>query len=316
MSKPTATSTATAAISSAPAIALRQLSKSVGGRPLVSGLELTVRPGALLGFLGPNGAGKTTTLRLIAGFLRPTAGLVTVLGHDMHRTPAVYQARQQLGVVPDGAGLDPRQTGQQLLDQLARLQGQPAVDRAAACDALALAAADLGRPMGQLSRGTRQKINLVQGLQHRPAVVLLDEPTEALDPLTKQGFLELLRAAQSRGATVIFSSHVVSEVEAVCDEIALIRAGRLIVHESLTALRQQANYEVQLGLAGDAAAAYAQLAALPTVAALRLTSAGWAFEVAELTPLLALLITLPVADLSIAPPSLTALMLRSYGAEQ
>ncbi len=121
-----------------------------------------------MGFLGPNGAGKTTTLRLLLGFLRPSAGAVNILGYDMRHGQAARRARQALGFIPDVAGLDPAAPGARLLDELARLQGRPPVDRETVCRALELESLDLSRPIGSLSRGTRQKINIVQGMQHRP----------------------------------------------------------------------------------------------------------------------------------------------------
>jgi ABC-2 type transport system ATP-binding protein len=160
------------------AIELRQLSKQYGDLTAVSDLNLTVAPGEVLGFLGPNGAGKTTTIRLMTGFLRPSGGTVALLGHDMAAPEGSLAARRRLGYVPDVAGLDATATGRWLLDDLARLQGQPPVDRDAIIDALELSRRDLRRPMGRLSRGTRQKINIVQGLQHRPDLLILDEPTE------------------------------------------------------------------------------------------------------------------------------------------
>ncbi len=213
---------------SPPAIDLQAVTKQYGNLTAVDRLSLTVEPGTVLGFLGPNGAGKTTTIRLLTGFLKPTSGAVFLLGHNMADASGSLAARRQLGYVPDVAGLDPTATGSWLLDDLARLQGSPPVDRAALIDALELGEHDLRRPMGRLSRGTRQKINIVQGLQHRPDLLILDEPTEGLDPIAKRALFEILEATRSRGATLFFSSHILSEVEELCDRVALIRRGRLV----------------------------------------------------------------------------------------
>ncbi|MBK8796827.1 MAG: ABC transporter ATP-binding protein [Anaerolineales bacterium] len=180
------------------AIALLNVTKCYGAFAAVSDLDLTVPAGEVLGFLGPNGAGKTTTIRLLLGFLRPSAGAVQLLGHDMADPAAALQARGRLGFVPDVAGLDLAATGLWLLDDLARLQRRPPIDRDRLVDALELRRQDLRRPMGRLSRGTRQKINIVQGMQHRPDLLILDEPTEGLDPLAKRALFGLLRELHGR----------------------------------------------------------------------------------------------------------------------
>jgi ABC-2 type transport system ATP-binding protein len=295
------------------AITLHDIHKRYGHSIAVRDLHLTVVPGEVLGFLGPNGAGKTTTIRLLMGFLRPTQGTVRLLGYDMADPAQAKQAHQRLGFVPDVAGLDPAATGERLLDDLAALQGQPPVDRAVLLETLELRPADLRRPLGRLSRGTRQKINLVQGLQHRPDLLVLDEPTEALDPLAKRALFALLQAAKARGATLFFSSHVLSEVEELCDRVALIRAGRLVAVEQMAALRTQLARRVTLTVAANAQEIGTQLAALPTVTDLVGEGPLWRFGIAELSPLLTLLARLPVTDLLIEPPSLEQLFLGYYG---
>jgi ABC-2 type transport system ATP-binding protein len=173
-------------IYSVPAIALHNVSKRYGEHLAVAELQLEVARGEVLGFLGPNGAGKTTTIRILTGFVHPSSGTVRLLGCDMAQPNEAIQARRNLGYVPDVAGLESTATGAWLLDELAALQGGPPVDRQQLVELFDLHPADLQRPMGRLSRGTRQKINIIQGLQHRPNVLVLDEPTEGLDPLTKR----------------------------------------------------------------------------------------------------------------------------------
>lgn len=299
------------AISSA--ITLQHVTKRYGRRLVVDDLNLAVERGEVLGFLGPNGAGKTTTIRLLTGFLRPTSGAIHVLGHPMAHAARSLQARQELGYVPDVAGLDPSATGTRLLNELARLQRRPPLDRDHVCNALDLDPYDLQRPIGALSRGTRQKINLVQGLQHRPTLIILDEPTEGLDPLGKRALFDLLHAARDRGATILFSSHVLSEVEELCDRVALIRGGRLIAVDRITNLQRQLHRRVTLVLAPPADANLAaQLAALPTVGDLQQHNNRWHFTVTDLTPLLQLLPALPVQDIAIEPPSLADIFLHLY----
>ncbi|MBV9791882.1 MAG: ABC transporter ATP-binding protein, partial [Chloroflexi bacterium] len=262
---------------------------------------------------GPNGAGKTTTIRLLTGFLRPSAGTIRLAGFDMSRPDEALRARAELGFVPDVAGLDPATTGARLLDELARLQRRPPLDREVVREALDLAPQDLRRPIGALSRGTRQKINLIQGLQHQPSVLILDEPTEGLDPLGKRALFMLLQAARQRGATIFFSSHVLSEVEELCDRVALIRGGRLIAVDRIAGLRRNMRRQVTLHVEDQSIEAL--LAALPSVADLRYAEERWHFSVAELQPLLQLLATLPVRDVTIEPPSLADVFLQHYRPE-
>lgn len=298
------------------AIELHNLSKQYGGFTAVSELNLTVQAGEMIGFLGPNGAGKTTTIRLLTGFLKPTQGGVRLLGQDMAVAEAARAARRRLGYVPDVAGLDPAATGEGLLRELAQLQGCDAVDQEALLAALELRPSDLKRPMGRLSRGTRQKINIVQGLQHRPDLLVLDEPTEGLDPLTKRALFTLLQGARARGATIFFSSHILSEVEALCDRVALIRHGRLVTVERISTLQNQLHRRVTLHLTTHGRVADTeirrQLQALPTLTQLAQTADGWQFHTADLPSLLNLLAQWPVEDLTIAPPSLEDIFLQFY----
>ncbi len=297
-----------------PAIQLTNVFKRYGAYEAVADLNLSVAAGEIIGFLGPNGAGKTTTIRLLLGFLRPSAGSVQLLGQDMAVPQAARQARGSLGFVPDVAGLDPAASGLWLLDELARLQGRPPVDRQQLIDRLELRAQDLKRPMGRLSRGTRQKINIVQGLQHRPHLVILDEPTEGLDPLAKRALFDLLGMAHRRGATIFFSSHVLAEVEELCDRVALIRSGRLVTVARIDDLRAHLQRRVTVQIAGDQAAAR-QLAELPAVSGLAQRDGRWQFLTGDPLAALRLLATLPVTDVAIEPPSLEDVFLQYYRPE-
>jgi ABC-2 type transport system ATP-binding protein len=298
-----------------PAIQLVGVSKHYGAYAAVRNVTLTVPAGEVLGFLGPNGAGKTTTIRLLLGFLRPDAGKVSLLGHDMAIPQAALQARRELGFVPDVAGLDPTATGLWLLDDLARLQRRPPVDRPQLLDALELRPEDLRRPVGRLSRGTRQKINIVQSLQHRPDLIVLDEPTEGLDPLVKRALFDLLHAARVRGATIFFSSHVLGEVQELCDRVALIRGGKLVAVDRVDDLRAHLQRRVTVQIAGDRQAAEQELAALPAVSGLTYREGRWQFLTGDPVAALRLLGALPVTDIAIEPPSLEDVFLQYYRRE-
>jgi ABC-2 type transport system ATP-binding protein len=234
-----------------PAIEIRDLHKRYGTRAAVDGIDLDVEPGSVHGFLGPNGAGKTTTMRVLMGLLRADAGTARLLGADPWRDGLAVRAR--VGYLPSAPGLYGRMTGRRLLDHFSRLDGRPPVLRDHACAALALSADDLARPVRSYSRGMRQKVGVVQALQHDPELVVMDEPTEGLDPLVQDGFFSLLDGRRAAGRTVLFSSHVLSEVEALCDRVSIIRSGRIVGDGTIAALRGARPRRVTITLA-DAAA--------------------------------------------------------------
>ncbi|MEV0414288.1 ABC transporter ATP-binding protein [Streptomyces sp. NPDC050448] len=226
------------------AIELSGLTKRYGTVVGVEELSLGVRVGEVFGFLGPNGAGKTTTLRCLTGLLRPTAGRVRVLGMD----PIADHGRvaPELGYLPGELRLYPELTGKQTLDLLSALQGVPAPRRAELCERLGLSTEILGRAVGGYSRGMKQKLGLVQALQHDPRLVVLDEPTEGLDPLVQETFFELMGEASAGGRTVLLSSHVLPEVQRACGRVAIVRDGRLVTVESVAALREARARKIRL----------------------------------------------------------------------
>lgn len=226
------------------AIELNRLTKRYGSVVGVEELTLDVRAGEVFGFLGPNGAGKTTTLRCLTGLLRPTAGRARVLGLDPiadHRRVAA-----EIGYLPGELRLYPELTGEQTLDLLSALQGVPSRSRRELCERLGLTPAVLRRPVGGYSRGMKQKIGLVQALQHDPRLVVLDEPTEGLDPLVQETFFELMEEAAADGRTVLLSSHVLPEVQRACGRVAIVREGRLVTVESVAALREARARKIRL----------------------------------------------------------------------
>ncbi|WP_055585621.1 ABC transporter ATP-binding protein [Peterkaempfera griseoplana] len=230
----------------APAIELRAFTKTYGRATGVDRLTVTVETGEVFGFLGPNGAGKTTTLRTLTGLLRPTSGQVRVLGLDPvadHRRLA-----PRLGYLPGELRLYPELTGSQTLGLLGDLQGVPTPRRAELCERLALSAADLARPVREYSRGMKQKIGLVQALQHDPELVVLDEPSEGLDPLVQETFFALLKETAAAGRTVLLSSHVLPEVQRACGRVAIVRSGRLVTVQTVAALREARARRVRLVL--------------------------------------------------------------------
>jgi ABC-2 type transport system ATP-binding protein len=211
-------------------ISAQGLTKHYGSIAALEDLSLDVAAGEIFGFLGPNGAGKSTTIRTLLGFLHPTRGTASVLGRDI--VADSVEIRRLTGYLPGGIALYDSLTGEQALDYLARLQGRSAYRRDELADRLQMARSDLRRRIRDYSRGMRQKIGVIQALQHDPELAILDEPTEGLDPLMQQAFYGILADLRAEGRTIFFSSHVLSEVERVCDRVAIIRHGRLMaVHE-------------------------------------------------------------------------------------
>ncbi|TDT97391.1 ABC-2 type transport system ATP-binding protein [Streptomyces sp. 846.5] len=229
------------------AIELRSLTKRYGAVTGIEDLDVTVERGEVFGFLGPNGAGKTTTIRCLVGLLRPSSGRIRVLGLDPiadHRRLA-----PALGYLPGELRLYPELTGHQTLRLLGDLQGVPTPRRDELCERLGLDAQDLARPVRDYSRGMKQKLGLVQALQHQPRLVVLDEPSEGLDPLVQETFFELLTETAAAGGTVLLSSHVLPEVQRACARVAIVRAGRMVTVQRVAALREARARRVRLTFA-------------------------------------------------------------------
>ena len=232
------------------AIAVEGLTKDYGAVRALDGVTLDVHPGEVFGFLGPNGAGKSTLIRLLLGYLHPTAGRGSVLGLDIVRESVAL--RRRVGYLPGGIALDDNLSGERHLDDLAALSGAAPVRRDALCAALELTDAVLRRPIRDYSRGMRQKVGIVQALQHDPEVAILDEPSEGLDPLMQRAFYGILDGLRAERRTVFLSSHVLSEVERVCDRVAIVRAGRLVLTGDVAALGAQRRRRVEVRYEGPA----------------------------------------------------------------
>jgi ABC-2 type transport system ATP-binding protein len=206
------------------------LTKHYGSVAALNDVTLEVRQGEIFGFLGPNGAGKSTMIRTLLGYLHATAGSARVLGRDI--AAESVEIRRLTGYLPGGIALYDSLTGEQVLDYLARIQGRTAYRRTELAERLQMSQTDLRRRVRDYSRGMRQKIGVIQALQHDPELAILDEPSEGLDPLMQQAFYGILTDLRAEGRTVFFSSHILSEVERVCDRVGIIRHGNLMaVHE-------------------------------------------------------------------------------------
>ncbi len=233
------------------AIEAQGLVKRFGRVPALDGLDLTVAPGTVHGFLGPNGAGKSTTIRALLGQLRLSSGELTVLGKDPWRDAPVLHRR--MAYVPGDTVLWPGLTGGECIDVIGRLQGSQ--DRRRRTELIERFELDPSRRARTYSKGNRQKVALVAALSTHAELLLLDEPTSGLDPVMEERFCDTVREAVGEGRTVLLSSHILSEVEALCDEVTIIRSGRTVVTGSLGELRTRASslQEYFLSLYRDAA---------------------------------------------------------------
>jgi ABC-2 type transport system ATP-binding protein len=282
------------------------LTKRYGAFTALDGCSLSVREGEVFGLLGPNGAGKTTLLRLLLGYIRPTSGTARIAGFDCERQSLAVRART--AYLPGEARLFRRMNGHQVLDFFARLRPQCRRDRAAAvAGRLDL---DCSRQVALMSTGMRQKLALAAVIATEAAVTILDEPTANLDPTARAEVLDLVREARAAGRTVIFSSHVLSEVESTCDRVAIVRAGRLVHEQSIADVRR--SHRITARLTGGLGRLPESIAPHATVA--QETDGTVVIESSDsITPLLGWLATLPLDEVQIEPVGLGAVYERFHG---
>jgi ABC-2 type transport system ATP-binding protein len=228
-----------------PAVLLERMTKSYGKNRGVTDLDLEVESGCVLGFLGPNGAGKTTTIRVLLDLIRPTQGRALVFGLDSRRESIAIRRRS--GYLPGELSLYGRLTGEETLRYFANLRGGG--DQAylrALCERLDF---DAGKKVADLSTGNKRKLGLIQALMHRPELLILDEPTAGLDPLVQHEFYHLVEEAREAGQTVFLSSHVLPEVQRVCDRVAFVREGEMVAVEDVAELTGRAVRELEVSFA-------------------------------------------------------------------
>ncbi|HTW20041.1 MAG TPA: ABC transporter ATP-binding protein [Mycobacteriales bacterium] len=282
------------------------LSKRYGSVTALSDLDLELAPGEVLGYLGPNGAGKTTTIRLLLGLIHPSAGTATIFGLDA-RDDAVA-AHRRLGYVPGEASLWPSLTGAETLHLLGRIQGR--VDTSYRDELTQRFDLDPSMKVRAYSKGNRQKLVLIGALMTRPDLLLLDEPTSGLDPLMEQAFRECVHEARQRGQTVFLSSHILSEVEALCDRVAILRSGRLVDTGTLAQLRHLSSLTVEATFDGTVP----DLSRVPGVSGVEVHGQQLRCQVqGEIEPLLKVLAHSRVHELLSREPSLEELFLAHYG---
>lgn len=291
----------------AAAIAISGLVKDFGPRNrALDGLDLMVKPGEVHGFLGPNGAGKTTTIRILLGLLRADAGQVSLLGGDpWHDSVDLHR---HLAYVPGEVNLWPNLTGGEVIDLLCSLRGGIIPGRRE--DLLDRFQLDPTKKIRAYSKGNRQKVALVAAFSSDVELYLLDEPTSGLDPLMEAVFQDIVRESRSDGRSVLLSSHILSEVEALCDRVTIIRAGRAADSGTFDELRHLTRSSVVV----DTVQPLDRVATWPGVhdAQAQEYHAEFSVDVAELNPVLARLVALGVRSMTTSPPTLEELFLRHY----
>jgi ABC-2 type transport system ATP-binding protein len=288
------------------AISVSGLVKTFGRTRALDGLDLTVRPGEVHGFLGPNGAGKSTTIRILLGLLRPDSGEVHLLGGDPWRDATTLHRR--LAYVPGDVTLWPNLSGGEVIDLLGRLRGGQELKRKA--ELLERFELDPRKKGRAYSKGNRQKVALVAAFASDAELLILDEPTSGLDPLMEEVFQECVMEERESGRTVLLSSHILSEVEALCDRVSIIRKGRTVETGSLTDLR----HLTRTSITADLAAPPDGLAVLPGVYDAKIEGNRVRLEVdtERLDEVIRHLAAAGVRSLESRPPTLEQLFLRHY----
>ncbi len=291
------------------AIAVAGLVKTFGSTRALDGLDLVVETGEVHGFLGPNGAGKTTTIRVLLGLLRADAGDVSLLGGDPWRDAVALHRR--LAYVPGDVSLWPKLSGGEVIDLFGRLRGD--LDRGRRDDLLERFELDPTKKARTYSKGNRQKVGLVAALASKAELLILDEPTSGLDPLMETVFQDCIRELKAEGRTVLLSSHILAEVEALCDRVSIIRAGRTQQSGTLSQLR----HLTRTSISADTTRPAATLADLAGVHGLEIDGTHVRFDVDtdHLDAAVRRLTDLGIRSLVSHPPTLEELFLRHYGDE-
>ena len=289
-------------------IETEKLTKTYGEHRGIIDVDLAIETGEVFGFLGPNGAGKTTTIRVLLDLIRPTSGEARVFGLDTTREAVAIHRR--IGYLPGEFALYDGLTGGQTLEYFGNLRG--GIDSAHRASLVERFELDPSRRYREYSKGNKQKVGLIAALQHRPELLILDEPTAGLDPLVQQTFFRVVREVVAAGTTVFLSSHVLSEVEKTCDRVAIIREGRLVRVDRVDALRDLAHHEVELRFSGPTPVA--EFEGLPGVSevtaddhVLRLRVAG------GITPVVRAAAQYELLDFVSREPTLEETFLAEYG---
>ena len=292
-------------------VTTQHLSLRYGRRVGIDAVDLLVPEGEIFGFLGPNGAGKTTTIRVLLGLLRPSSGTATIFGLDCWRQS--HRIKRQIGYLPGDLRLYPWLTAINALRLSGQVRGQDVESFGCALAERFRLDSDLG--VRRMSRGMREKLGIVLALAHQPRLLVLDEPTSGLDPLMREELACCLRELAAKGHTVFFSSHSLSEVEQLCNRVAVVRAGRVVASDTIDALRRQARRSVTVRFRdATTAGSVSQPGFLEMV---EHSGPLWTCDLVGGTPeLVRWAAQQPIDDMTIGPPSLESLFRRFYRAPE
>lgn len=289
-----------------PVIETTGLVKDFGRTRALDGLNLSVAPGEVHGFLGPNGAGKSTTLRVLLGLIRPTSGIATVFGLDPWREPV--KVHRDVAYVPGDVSLWPNLSGGEIIDLLTGLRG--GADQGLLRELIDEFELDPRRKARTYSKGNRQKVALIAAFARPAGLYLLDEPSSGLDPVMDSVFRRQIQRVSGDGAAILLSSHILSEVEQLCDRVTIIRSGQAVESGSLPELRHLKLTRFRVEGAADPAL----LAAVPGVLDARIENGAVEFDAegSDLAPVLDAIAASGTSGLTVSPPSLESLFLRHY----
>lgn len=295
------------------AIDCHQLTKRYSGASVdaLHQLTLQVKAGEVYGFLGPNGAGKSTAIRTLLNFIQPSGGQASILGQDIVRDSV--DIRRQVGYLASDMAMYGKMTGKQFLDYMAELQ--PSASKSYRAELVKRFQVDLRKKLGDLSRGNRQKVGIVQAFMHQPSVIILDEPSSGLDPLMQETFYALLKESKQRGAAIFVSSHILSEVQKMCDRVGIIRAGKLVVERDIAEMAREAAHTFDITFAGKPPVAQLRKLKGVTVPTHDKTSVTVHLH-GELHPLLSELARHDVVRLNAQQLDLEDMFMRFYGEDK
>ena len=289
------------------AVRLDGLTKHYGDVAANEDVSFAVSEGEIFGYLGPNGAGKTTTIRQLLGLIRPTRGTAEVLGADIRDRRALTAVKHRLGYLPDELGFEDRLTGKAVLDHYARMRGDERRE-----ELLELFHPPLDRPVETYSSGNRRMLGIVQAFMHDPDLVIMDEPTSGLDPLKQDRLHAFIEEEAASGTTIFFSSHILSEVQRVCDRVGIIRDGAIVEIEDIDDLLERSGKRVWVHFAEDVDV---EAMATPDMIDLEVAEGGVQFTyTGDYNDLLDQLGEHPIQDIEIGNPQLDDIFKHYYGA--
>lgn len=294
------------------AIETQSLTKRYGKARGIENVTMAVEQGEIFGFIGPNGAGKSTTIRTLLGLIRKTSGEARIFGLDCEKDKT--RILEQVGYLPSEVFYYDNMRARDLLKYAASFYSDPDACMQRATELASRLDLDMNRKIEDMSLGNKKKVGIVQGLLHSPRLIVLDEPTSGLDPLMQRTFFDLIKEENQHGATVLFSSHILSEVQRTCDRVAIIKEGRLISTQSIAELSRSAVKRVEVTLAIKAQASeIIRALSLPGIKDLNGTNnqASFLFE-GDCNALIAALNTLNLANIDISEPSLEETFMHYY----